>query len=149
MIDLSLDHPIDMIGDMYLDMKTQIQETTIVNLVMGMGISGTEVPALDTIIMSMIGQIVKLVNNAKVKAATRTVTKVTTTIMAHEAMVRTNITSMVEGDRIGVIFNMTTIPNVMVTMDANHNLIVAMARNQRQNYNPNPTSLSNLSSFVT
>ncbi len=48
MIDLvlSLDHQIGMIGVMYLDMKTQIAETTIVNLVIGMGISGTEVPAL-------------------------------------------------------------------------------------------------------
>ncbi len=46
-----------------------------------MGISETEVPALDTTIMGMIGQIVDLVNNGKVKAVTRTVTKVTTTII--------------------------------------------------------------------
>ncbi len=130
MIDLilTLDHPIDMIGDIYLDMKTQIQETTIVNFVIRMHISGTEVPALDTIIMGKIGQIVDLVNNGKVKAATRTVTKVIPTIMAHEAMVRTNITNFVEGDRIGVIVNMRIIPIVMVTMDANHNHIVAMSR---------------------
>ncbi len=48
-----------------------------------MGISGTEVPALDTLMMGMIGQIVDLVNNGKVKAITRTVTKVITTIIAH------------------------------------------------------------------
>ncbi len=37
MIDLilSLNHQMGMIGDMYLDMKTQIPETTIVNLVIG------------------------------------------------------------------------------------------------------------------
>ncbi len=70
---LSLNHSIDMIGDMHLDMIIQIKETTIVNLVIGMGISGTEVPALDIIIMGTIGQIVDLVNNGKVKATTRTV----------------------------------------------------------------------------
>ncbi len=77
MIDLvlSLDHQIGMIGVVYLDMKTLIKETTIVTLVIGMGISETEVPALDTFIMGMIGQIVDLVNNGKVKAITRTVTK--------------------------------------------------------------------------
>ncbi len=130
MIDLvfSLDHPIDIIGDMHLDMKIQITETTIVNLVIGMGISGTEVTALDTIIMGIIGQIVDLVNNGRVKATTRTVTKITTTIMANKAMVRTNITSVVERDKIGVIVNMTTILNKMVIMDANHNHIVAMVK---------------------
>ncbi len=100
-------------------------ETTIV---IRMGISGTEVPALDTIIMGKISQIVDLVNNGKVKAATRTVTMVTTTIMAQEAMVRINITSVVEKDAIGVIVNMTTILNKMVTMDTKHNHIVAMVK---------------------
>ncbi len=125
---LSLDHPIDMIGDMHIDMKIQITETTIVNLVIGIGISETEVPALDTIIMGTIVQIVDLVNNGKVKVATRTVTKVTTTIMAHEAMVRTNITSMLERDRTGAIVRMTTLLNKMVIMDVHHNHMVAMVR---------------------
>ncbi len=125
---LSLDHQIDMIGVLYLDMETQIKENTIVTLVIGMGISGTEVPALDTLIMGMIGQIVDLVNNGKVKAITRTVTKVTTTIMAHEAIVRINTTSMVERDRIGVIVSMTTIQHVMEIMDANHSLTMVMVR---------------------
>ncbi len=67
MIDLvlSLDHQIGMIGVLYLDMKTQIKETTIVTLVIGMGISGREVPGLDTLIMGTIGQIVDLVNNCQ------------------------------------------------------------------------------------
>ncbi len=93
-----------------------------------MGISRTEVPALDTIIMGTISQIVDLVNNGKVKATTRTVTMLTTTIMAQEAMVRINTTSVVEKDAIGVIVNMTTILNKMVIMDANHNHMVAMVK---------------------
>ncbi len=81
MIDLiiSLDHRIDI----HLDMKIHITETT---KVIGMGISGTEVPAVDTVIIGKIGQIVDLVNNGKVKAATRTVTMVRTTIMAQQSM---------------------------------------------------------------
>ncbi len=66
---------------MHLDMTTQITETTIVNFVITIGITGTEMLALDTIIMGMTGQIVHLVNNGNVKASTRTVTKITTTIM--------------------------------------------------------------------
>ncbi len=96
------------------------------------GISGTEAPALDTIIMGTIGQIVDLVNNGKVKATTRTVTMVTITITAHRAMVRTNISSVVEGDRIGVIVNMTTVSNIIVTLDTNHNHMVAMVRTTTQ-----------------
>ncbi len=42
--------------------------------------------ALDTIIMGIRGQIVDLVNNGKVNVTTRTVTKVTTTIIANEAI---------------------------------------------------------------
>ncbi len=90
-----------------------------------MGISETEVPALVTTIMGTIGQIVDLVNNGKVKAITRTVTKITT-IMAQVAIIKTNITSVVERERIAVIVNTTTILNKMAIMHTNHNHMVAM-----------------------
>ncbi len=78
-----------------------------------MDISEIEVPALDTTIMGTIGQMVDLVNNGMVKVITRTLTKVTTTIMAHMAIVKNQYN---QHSRIGVIVNMTTILNKMVIM---------------------------------
>ncbi len=75
---LSLHHPIDMIGDIRLDMTTMIIETTTVNLRITIGITGIEIPTLDITIMGMTGQIEHLAHNNYVQARIRAFTKVTT-----------------------------------------------------------------------
>lgn len=53
---LSLVHPIYMVGDICLDMTmVMLMETTTASLVIPIGITGTEMSALDITIMGMTG----------------------------------------------------------------------------------------------
>ncbi len=108
---LCLDHPIDMTGVMHLDMTTQTIEMNMVILVITI-----EVPAHNTTIMGMTGQIVHLVNNSKVKAIARTITKVTTIIMVQMVIGKINIISAVGKARIGVFISMTTFLSRITTI---------------------------------
>ncbi len=85
-----------MIRVISLDMIIMIIVTTIVDLGIMIGITGTEISALDITIMGMTGQIEHLAHNGNVNARIKAVTKVMTTITVCMVMVRINTISMVE-----------------------------------------------------